>query len=78
MYFILASVDDDGDGDDDDDDDDNVERKKFSRVTLSGIPIPIPYPTSLSDIHKVVPNHPPRICVKAISITRRAVGHCLG
>lgn len=29
--------------DDDDDDDDNVERKKFSRVTLSGIPIPIPY-----------------------------------
>lgn len=47
MYFILViqagSVDDD---DDDDNDDDNVQKKKFSRVTLSGIPIP--YPTSLS------------------------------
>lgn len=43
MYF---DDDDDDDDDDDNDDDDNVERKKYSRVTLSGIPIP--YPTSLS------------------------------
>lgn len=59
MYFILViqagSVDDDDDDDEDEDDDDDndVQRKKFSRVTLSGIPNPT-LPLSLTYMY--VPN----------------------